>query len=90
MWVDIEKQRIDVEKQKLKSLNDIVTFGVNKLEEYYLKKMPKLVWPVYGIMGLVILASGYLTYQGRISGDTFAFLMGTIAGYLISVISKHT
>jgi xanthine/uracil permease len=42
---------------------------------------------VHFIAGLVVLSSTILTWYGKLGGETYAFLMGTIIGYIISLLS---
>lgn len=89
-WAKVQQKWAEVEERKIDAY---LEFGEKLLEQfskYYLQKTSKIAWPVYILVGISILASAILTGLGKMSGETFAFLMGTVVGYLISVLSKHT
>mgnify|MGYP000453931800 CR=1 FL=1 len=45
--------------------------------------------PAYVLIGAVVIGAIILTWLGKVSGETFAFLMGTVVGYIISLLAKH-
>jgi hypothetical protein len=37
-------------------------------------------------VGIIFLVTAFLTYLGKIGGETFSFVAGTIVGYIISLL----
>lgn len=88
-WIDIKAKELEIQKENVKAFIELLKEGVNSLKDYYLKKIPRTTLPTYILISIVIVGAIILTLLGRISGETFAFLMGTIVGYIISLLSKH-
>ncbi|MEB3780552.1 MAG: hypothetical protein GSR85_10060 [Desulfurococcales archaeon] len=88
-WVDVELRKIDAEKEKVKAYVELAKESIDSLKDYYLKKIPRITIPAYILIGAVVIGATGLTWLGKISGETFAFLMGTVVGYIISLLSKH-
>jgi len=88
-WAEIQRKWIDVDREKIKALVDVAKEIVNGLKDYYLKKVHKVTLPSYILIAIVVIVATILTGLGKVSGETFAFLMGTIVGYIISLLSKH-
>jgi hypothetical protein len=40
-------------------------------------------------MTVIFIGAVYLTITGKISGEAMALLIGTIIGYMITLISEH-
>ncbi|PNV81739.1 MAG: hypothetical protein C0179_01165 [Fervidicoccus sp.] len=87
--IDVRLREIEFEREKTNAYVELAREGMNILEEYYLKKIPRITLPAYILVGAVVVGATMLTWLGRVSGETFAFLMGTIVGYIISILSKH-
>ncbi len=58
------------------------------------KASTRRLWVIFGVFPLaaiIVAITGYLTYTGKLSGDAFTFLIGSIVGYLFSYLkSIHT
>ena len=39
-----------------------------------------------GIVTLIVVAAGLLTYAGKVDGSTFGFLLGLVVGYVLTFI----
>jgi len=96
IWADIEYRRlevrlkeIEVEREKTRDYVELAREGMNTFKDYYLKKIPRATMPAYILIAVVVVGAIVLTWLGKISGETFAFLMGTIVGYMISLLSKQ-
>jgi len=89
-WADIQSKWIEVEREKNRALIELAGEVVNNLRDYYLKKTTRATIPAYVLIATVVIGAIALTWLGRVSGETFSFLMGTIVGYIISLLSKHT
>jgi len=89
-WVDVRLKEIEAEREKTKTFVELAREGMNTLKDYYLRKIPRATIPAYILVGTVVVGAIVLTWLGRVGGETFAFLMGTVVGYIISLLSKHT
>ena len=55
----------------------------NEFEMKFRIRMARVaVFVVFGIVGI----AGFLTYQGKVDGSTFGFLLGLIVGYVLTFI----
>ena len=88
-WVEVRLKEVEVEREKINALTELAREGMNSLKDYYLKKLPRATLPAYALVGAVVIGATILTWLGKVGGETFAFLMGTIVGYIISLLSKH-
>lgn len=95
-WVDVrlkeieaEKEKNEIEKEKNRALIELIREVANSLKDYYLKKIPRATIPAYVLIAIIVIGAIALTWLGRVSGETFSFLMGTIVGYIISLLSKY-
>ena len=87
--VDVKLKEIEVEREKIKAFAKIAEEGMGSLKDYYLKKILRTTIPAYILIGAVVIGATVLTWLGKVGGETFAFLLGTIVGYIISLLSKH-
>ena len=87
--IEIEKLRIETEEQKINYMYELGKQAIEAFRNYYLQKTTRLVISSYTIVGITVVIAGILTYMGKISGETFSFLAGSIVGYIISVLAKH-
>jgi len=88
-WVDAKLKEIEADKEKAKAFIELAREAMTHAKEYYLRKIPRATLPAYMLIGVVVVGAIILTLLDRVSGETFAFLMGTIVGYVISLLSKH-
>ncbi|AMM53499.1 hypothetical protein [Pyrococcus kukulkanii] len=86
MWADVERERIKSDKEKWENIGKLLA---DTFYRYNVDKVVKVTTPVYWMMVFIVIVSAVLTAINKVSGDAFTFLMGTIAGYLISIVSKH-
>jgi hypothetical protein len=42
-----------------------------------------------GFLGGIIVLVAWLTYEGKVSGDALLFLIGTVAGVILSMVQRH-
>lgn len=87
-WAEVVSRVLEVEREKVKAIENAVNVAVGSLKEYFLEKATRISVPAYALVGAVVIASALLTWHGKLGGETFAFLMGTVVGYIISVLSK--
>ena len=88
-WVEVRLKEIEAEREKTKTFVELAREGMNSLKDYYLRKIPRATLPAYILVGIVVVGATVLTWLGKVGGETFAFLMGTVVGYIISLLSKH-
>jgi hypothetical protein len=48
-------------------------------------EQPAPVWWMY----FIVVGVGILTFFGRVSGDAFVFVIGTLLGYIFAFLSKY-
>ena len=84
-WAEIEEKKID---QTAKIIESLTKDFADRFERYYSGKISKFLWSSVGLIAAVIIASTVLAWIGRVGGETYAFLMGTVIGYLISILTK--
>jgi len=96
-WADIQSKQIDVrlkeievEREKIKAFIDLAREGMKSLKDYYLRKIPRATVPAYILIATIVIGATILTWLDKVGGETFAFLMGTVVGYIISLLAKHT
>lgn len=89
-WIEVRLKEVEVEKENTKAFIELTREIMDNLKDYYLKKIPNITWPAYILVGVVVLGATILTGLGKVEGETFSFLMGTIVGYIISLLSKRT
>ncbi len=87
-WAEVRLKEIEVQRETVRVLEALAKDLSNTLKDYYLRKIPRTTIPAYTIAGLVVLSSTILTWYGKLGGETYAFLMGTIIGYIISLLSR--
>ena len=88
-WIDARLKEIEAEREKTKAFIELAREGMNSLKDYYLRKIPRATLPAYILVAAVVIGATILTWLGKVGGETFAFLMGTVVGYIISLLAKH-
>ncbi len=88
-WIDVELKKIESEREKTKALTELAREGMNTLKDYYLRRIPRTIIPAYILIGIVVVGATVLTWLDKVGGEAFTFLMGTVVGYIISLLSKH-
>jgi hypothetical protein len=86
--IDIEAEKIwsEVEKYKADKISEGFSKLIDAFREYYLKTVRITLLAAWIIICLIFLATALLTYLGKVSGETFSFVAGTIVGYIISLL----
>ena len=86
--IDIEAQKIwsEVEKYKVDKISESVSKLIDAFKEYYLRTARITSLSAWIILGLIFSVTAFLTYLGKIGGETFSFVAGTIVGYIISLL----
>lgn len=46
----------------------------------------RMAWLVAGLVTLIVGTTAWLTYAGKMSGETFGFLLGLVLGYVLTFI----
>ena len=85
-WVDVKLREIEAEREKARAPVELAREGTNSLKDYYLRKIPRATMPAYILIGAIVVGATILTWLGRVGGETFAFLMGTVVGYIFPVV----
>jgi len=86
--IDIEALKIQSEREKyiVDKISESVSKIVDAFKEYYLKTTRTTLLAAWVLVGIIFLVTAFLTYLGKIGGETFSFVAGTIVGYIISLL----
>jgi F0F1-type ATP synthase assembly protein I len=87
-WAEVEKKRIESENEKTTKIIELAREIADKFEKYQSAKISRVVLLSYLVIGGIIIGSTILTWIGKVGGETYAFLMGTVIGYIISILSE--
>ena len=96
LWIELEKVKQETAKfsgekiyQGFSELCTVFKELAETYKEYVLKKTLRVTVPLYLLMAALLVAGTILTLLGKISGEAMALLIGTIVGYIITLISEH-
>jgi len=89
-WINAKLKEIETQREMTKAFINLAREGMNSLKDYYLKKIPRATLPAYILIATVVIGATVLTWLGKVNGETFAFLMGTVVCYIISLLANHT
>jgi hypothetical protein len=76
----------ETEKYKYEKISEAFNNVVKALKDYYLKGKTILSLSAFILIAVIFCTVALLTWFGRISGETFAFVSGTIVGYIITLL----
>jgi hypothetical protein len=60
---------------------------VNAVKDYYIRGRKLLTLSAFTLIATIFCVMAFLTFIGRVGGETFAFVTGTIVGYIISLLA---
>jgi|GEM_PF-1014355 hypothetical protein len=83
---EVEKYKADKTSESVSKLVDAFNKLVDAFKEYYLKTTRTTLLAAWILVGIIFLVTAFLTYLGKIGGETFSFVAGTIVGYIISLL----
>jgi len=83
---EVELKRLEVERYKADKVYEGFSLLVEAFKEYYLRTGKMMVLSAWIAITIIFVLSAYLTYLGKVSGETFSFIAGTIVGYIISLL----
>ena len=96
LWIELEKVRQETAKftgekiyEGFSELCGVLKELAETYKEYILKKTLRVVAPLYVLILVIFVGGVYLTVTGKISGEAMALLIGTIVGYVITLISQY-
>ena len=87
-WAEIERYRADIEKQKVETYAAVAEKIIDSYKEYSWKGRRSLTLMTGALITAIFVAMAVLTYCGKVGGETFAFVTGTIIGYIISLLKQ--
>jgi hypothetical protein len=87
-WLEVEKYKADIEKQKTEKLLELGSKGIDAYKEFAMIGRRNITVAVFIFIGIVYASMAVLTYFGKVNGETFALVTGTIIGYLISILKQ--
>ena len=96
LWIELEKVRQETAKysgdkiyQGFSDFCQVLKDLADTYKEYVLRKTLRVTAPLYFLIMVIFIGGVYLTVIGKISGEAMALLIGTIVGYIISLISQY-
>jgi len=96
LWIELEKVRQETAKytgdkiyQGFSEFCGVLKDLTNTYKEYLLKKTLRLTAPLYVLLSVIFIGAVYLTITDKINGEAMALLIGTIVGYIITLISQY-
>lgn len=48
----------------------------------------QLVWVAVVVIGLILIGATFMTYAEKMAGSTYGFLLGTIVGYALTLVTE--
>jgi hypothetical protein len=87
-WLEVEKYKANVEKYKTEKYVELLNKGLEAFKEYATRTKRNITIGVFVLITLIFFSMATLTYFGKVGGETFAFVTGTIIGYIISVLKQ--
>ena len=87
-WLEVEKYKADLEKYKTDKYVELLNDAINAIKEYTLRSKRTITIAVFIFIAIIFVTMAILTYYGRVGGETFAFVAGTIIGYIISLLRQ--
>ena len=88
-WAEVEKARIEVERMRSERMLRGSLSSCECFQGLLCKEGDTLALSAWVIVGGIVLGAGVPTFVGKISGETFAFLAGSVVGYVITVLSRY-
>ena len=85
--MEAEKLRYEIIKYQTDKYTEAFNNLVNALKEYYTKGRKLITLSAFILIGIIFATMAFLTYYKIIGGETFAFVSGTIVGYIISLLA---
>lgn len=88
-WLEVQKYRIDLEKYQTEKYLELGNRLVDSYKEYATSGRRMITTAVFIFIAIIFIAMAVLTFFGKVSGETFAFVTGTIVGYIISILKQN-
>jgi len=87
--VNIEATKIWAEMTRYQTDRIVEAFNVlvNAVKDYYIRGRKLLTLSAFMLIATIFCVMAFLTFIGRVGGETFAFVTGTIVGYIISLLA---
>jgi len=83
---EVELERLKVERYKVDRFYEVASKVIDAFKEYYLKTARIILLSAWIIICIIFIVTACLTYLGKVGGETFSFIAGTIVGYIISLL----
>ncbi len=80
---------MDFLKRHEKQIGNIMEVWARNMEREPGRRV-RMVFGIISLVGLTVGLIGWLTLVGRVSGDAFTFLIGSIIGYIFSYLRTLT
>ena len=89
-WLESERYKADIERLKTEKYSELGYKLIDSYKEYVSSGRRTITVAVFIFIGLIFFTMAVLTYFDKINGETFAFVTGTIIGYIISILKQST
>lgn len=88
-WLEVEKYKVDVAKLQTEKYLEIGNKLIDSYKEYATSGRRIITTAVFLFIALIFVSMAILTYFDKVTGETFAFVTGTIVGYIISILKQN-
>ncbi|MGD0330086.1 MAG: hypothetical protein ABSB40_06515 [Nitrososphaeria archaeon] len=88
--LDVQLKTLENQKYQIDKLGEFADKGLNALKSYFGLKNMIMSALSYVLIAGIVIGAYLLTQSGKLSGETFAFLMGSVVGYIISILSERS
>ena len=89
-WFEIEKYKAEIEKYKTEKYIEVINNAIGAYKDYTVRSKRTITFGVFILITLIFFSMAILTYFNKVGGETFAFVTGTIIGYIISILKQGT
>jgi hypothetical protein len=88
-WLEVEKYKADVSKFQTEKYLEIGNKLIDSYKEYATSGRRMITTAVFVFIALIFVSMAILTFFDKVNGETFAFVTGTIVGYIISILKQN-
>jgi hypothetical protein len=85
-WLEIEKAKLENEKFNTERYIEFGNGVISAYKEYVSSGRRTITIASFIFIGLIFVSMAFLTFYGKLNGETFAFVTGTIVGYIINLL----
>lgn len=90
----VQEKQLDLQMKQAENFNKLIEKGIPLIERYITARIEKIEAPKFKwtmiifslLLFVVIIGTGFLVYQGKVSSDNFTFLVGILIGSVITFL----